>query len=115
MGSKNIFLFLLATTLLGCRPHYEKSDFLGTWDLLTSKNVETDEVERALDTEVIFVNIREDSLLMDGIDAYSWHIKGDSVVIDGLITVYIAELTRNKLKVRFEGFNLTEATFEKRE
>lgn len=108
--SKLIFI-LLAFLILGCNPNHKEKTLLGTWDFVSSTNLETGEVDFPEDDED-FVEFRIDSIFVSPTSMYAWKIKGDSIILEGIpkffdsgfysIPFYIKELTSNKLTVDFD-------------
>lgn len=119
---KQLFYILLTVILLSCSNKPKASDLLGTWDCISSTNVETGEVSLPEDYErfmvhftkdsVTFPRSPEDSSIMLN-NSFSWKIKGDSIVIDNLISVYIKQLTKTNLSVVYDFLGEQQLNFKK--
>ena len=111
---KQIILILFAFIVLGCNQDHQKNDLLGTWDFVSTIDLETGEVELPEGDDKQFVEIRSDSLYLSWDDVYPWQIKGDSILIDDLPSVYIKELTSNTLTVEYDFLGVQRLTLRKR-
>lgn len=101
---KQIIFILCITVIFGCSHQHKKGELLGTWDLVSVTDITTGEVEFPEDDDKDFVQVNSDSIYLSWDDTYSWTIVGDSILIDGLISVYIKELNANELVVEYEFF-----------
>lgn len=117
---KNIILILFSIVMIGCNRNYEKSEFLGSWNCISSIDLETNELTIPEGEEQLMVEFRSDSLYLfdySGMsildDKYAWQIKGDSVLINDLGSFYIKELNAKSLTVEFNIIGETRMTFEK--
>ena len=111
---KQIIFILFAFIILSCNQNHEKGDLLGTWDFISATDIETGEVELPEGDDKGFVEFRLDSLYLSWDDVYTWQIKGDSILIDGLASVYIKEMTSNRLTVEYDFFGAQRLTLSKR-
>lgn len=114
---KLFYLFGVLTLLIGCNQKYNKSEFKGTWDLVSSMNVESGEVELSKIEDKVFVEIQSDSLYLGysgSEDACAWHIEGDSLILEEFVSVYIKNLTSDTLKVEYDLLGKVQLTFKKR-
>ena len=119
---KQLFFILVAVLLLSCSSKPKASDLLGTWDCVSSTNVETGEVSQPENNERFIVKIDKDSLSFPSSQQdssimfnnnYAWKIKGDSIVIDNLISVYIKQLTKTDLSVVYDFLGEEQLNFKK--
>ena len=117
---KNIILILFSIVMIGCSRNYEKSDFLGSWNCISSIDLETNDLTILDGEEQLMVEFGTDSLYLfdySGMsildDKYAWQIKGDSILINGLGSFYIKELNANSLTVEFNIIDKTRMTLEK--
>ena len=101
---KQIIFILCVTVILVCSHQHKKAEFIGIWDLVSVTDIKTGEVEFPEDDDKEFVQVNSDSIYLSWDDTYSWTIVGDSILIDGLISVYIKELNANELVVEYEFF-----------
>jgi hypothetical protein len=111
---KHFIVFLFAITILGCNENYKKGDLLGTWDFVSTTNIETGKVELPENEDSVFVEIKSDSLYLDSYDTIAWRIVGDSVFLVAADSVYIKKLTNDTLIVEYDFFGKTLLTFKKR-
>jgi len=107
--------------VLGCGSNSEKIDIIGNWDLVSVFDFETQEISRAPNGEKFIAEFKSDSLYLRSIDSnteydvdlYAWQIKGDSLFLDELGSIYIKELSKNSLIVEQELFGKQRLTFLK--
>ena len=112
---------LFVIIVLGCKPNDEKSDLiLGTWDCVSALDMETQEILLPENDEKLFAEFKIDSLYLSDKDGYidwriyAWHIKEDSLFLDGLGSIYIKELSKNNLIVEHELFGKQRLEFIKK-
>ncbi len=119
---KQIIFILFAITIIGCNSNHKTGDLLGTWDCISSTDIKTEEISLPEGDESLIVEFRRDSfiipsLLIDSLfitkNSYGWKIKGDSILIEGLGSVYIKELTPSSLTVEMDFSGEQRLTFRK--
>ncbi|WP_027138025.1 hypothetical protein [Gaetbulibacter saemankumensis] len=114
---KQILSFLLVFTIIGCNSNYKKGDLLGTWELVSLIDIETGDVEWEKIDKSEFVLFRSDSLYLisdtNSDKVFAWQIMGDSIVLDEMGSVYIKELTVDKLIVEYDFFGMTRLELKK--
>ncbi|MCF7560670.1 hypothetical protein L3X39_08470 [Sabulilitoribacter multivorans] len=112
---KQIIFILLTSIILSCNQNHKKDDFLGIWDVVSSTDFETGEVE-LLEKE--FVEFKLDSLYLisdfEVNQVFAWRIEGDSIFLDEDGSVYIKELTANNLVVEYDFFGKIQLVLNKR-
>ena len=83
INMKQIIFILLAFIILSCNQNHKKDDLLGIWDVVSSTDIETGEVELS---EKEFVEFKSDSLYLisdlETVEVFAWQIKGDSIFLD---------------------------------
>lgn len=108
------FTFLLiATILLGCNPKHEKYELIGTWDGLSSLDLETNEVSYPTKEDRFIVEISLDSIDAGENGTYAWEIQGDSLFLKDAGSVYLKELTSEKMVIELDFFGPLRMTFKK--
>ena len=117
---KKPLIILLAFIFLGCNQHYKKKDLLGTWDIVSSIDIESGEVEFLKGDDEMAAVFKSDSLyLFDNYDSdkyFAWRIKGDSLILeDGIryFNIYIKELTKDKLVVEYDFLGIVRLELKK--
>ena len=112
---KQIIFILLAFIILSCNQNHKKDDLLGIWDVVSSTDIETGEVELS---EKEFVEFKSDSLYLisdlETVEVFAWQIKGDSIFLDESGSAYIKELTNDNLTVEYDFFGKIQLTLKKR-
>jgi len=111
---KQIVLILLAFIILSCDQKPKKDDLLGIWDVLSSTDIETGEVELP---EKGFVEFKSDSLYisdLETVEVFAWQIKGDSIFLDKSGSAYIKEWTNDNLTVEYDFLGKIQLTLKKR-
>ena len=112
---KQIIFILLTFIILSCKQNHKKDDLLGIWDVVSSTDIETGEVELSVKE---YVEFKSDSvyLISDfGSDkVFAWRIEGDSIFLDEDSSGYIKELTANNLTVEYDFFGKTQLVLNKR-
>lgn len=90
---KVIFLIFILS-IFACSDQIERKDLIGLWDCTSALDIESNEISLPESEEKIIVTITSDSIFIPntGKEKFVWEIKGDSLVITDLITVYIKEL-----------------------
>jgi len=115
---KQIFFVLSALILFSCNLNHKKDDLMGTWDVVSSINIETGEVEFTENDDELLAVFKSDLLYLieksDTTDVFSWRIKGDSIILDKEGPVYIKELTANKLVVEYDVLGIIRLELKKR-
>jgi len=111
---KQIIFILSAFIILGCNQNYKKDDLLGTWDIVSSTDIETGEVSLPESDDAEFVEFKSDSLYLGSDIVYAWRIKGDSIFLDEDGSVYIKELTTNNLTVEYDFLGKIQLVLNKR-
>ena len=116
---KQIIFLLLAFIILSCDQNHKKDDLLGIWDVVSSTDIETGEVELSEDLDAVFVEFKSDSLYLISVlgadtTIFAWRIKGDSIILDESGSVTIIELTKNELTVEYDFFGKIQLTLKKR-
>lgn len=111
---KQLTLILFTIMLFGCSHKHKKVDLMGTWDLVSVTDIETGEVEFPELGKTDFVQVSLDSVYLSWGDTYSWKIEGDSIFIDGLVSVYIKDLTLDELVVEYDFFGEQQVKFNKK-
>jgi len=110
---KQLIFILFAFIIAGCNQNYKKGDLLGTWDVVSSTDIETGEISLPESDDEAFVEFKSDSLYL-GLDiVFAWRIKGDSIFLDELGSVFIKELTSTRLTVEYDFFGSERLTFRK--
>lgn len=110
---KQIIFILFVFIILGCNHNVKKSDLLGTWGVVSITDIETWEVELPESDDAEFVEFKSDSLYLSSDKVFVWRIKGDSIFLDEFGSVYIKELTADKLIVEYDFFGKTRLTLKK--
>ncbi|MFH6768357.1 hypothetical protein V8G56_06395 [Gaetbulibacter aquiaggeris] len=112
---KQIIFILLALIILSCNQNHKKDDLLGIWDVVSSTDIETGEVELS---EKEFVEFKSDSIYLISdfeVDkVFAWRIEGDSIFLDKDGSVYIKKLTKNELIVEYGFLGKIQLTLKKR-
>ena len=99
---KNIIFILLVFTIIGCKQSHHRDNLIGTWDWVSSTDIETGEVELYDGDDSEFVEFKSDSLYLIPDKVFAWRIEGDSIFLDDdYLSVYIKELSNNALIVEF--------------
>jgi len=117
---KQIIFVLSAFILLGCNQNHKKDDLMGTWDWVSSTDLETGEVDFFDgDKYAEFVEIKSDSIYvwldLDRHNDTPWRIEGDSIFLDDFnISLYIKELSQNALIVEYDYYGKTLFNLKKR-
>lgn len=111
---KQLIFLLFTFLLLGCNQNYTKGDLLGTWDVVSSTDIETGEVELAESDNVDFAVFKSDSLYLNSDIVFAWQIKGDSIFLDENGSVYIKELTADELIVEYDFLGKIRLKLKKR-
>ena len=111
---KVVFVFSIFL-IISCSHQIEKKDLIGLWDCTSALDMESNEISLPEGEEKFIVTITSDSIIIPetGIEKYIWKIKGDSLVITNLITVYIKELKPTALIVEYDFLGHTQLTFKK--
>jgi len=110
---KQIIFILFAIIIIGCNRNHKTSDLLGTWNCVSSTNIETEEILLPEDDDMLIAEFRPDSLYLNTEEVYGWEIKGDSILLDGVAYVYIKELTPSSLTVEIDFIGELRLTFIK--
>jgi len=115
---KQIFFVLIAFMLLGCNQNHKKEDLLGTWDIVSSIDIETGEVEFPDNEDELSVVFKSDSLYLiensHTTKDFFWRINRDMLFLNEADTVYIKELTADKLVVEYDFLSKTGLELKKR-
>ena len=115
---KQIIFILLALIILSCNQNHKKDDLLGIWDVVSSTDIETGEVELSEKEFVEFVEFKSDSIYLISdfeVDkVFAWRIEGDSIFLDKDGSVYIKKLTKNELIVEYDFLGKIQLTLKKR-
>ena len=116
---KKLIFILFAFIILGCNQNFKKKgDLLGTWDVVSSTDIESGEVELPESDNLVFVEFKSDSLYLisdfEVNQVFAWQIEGDSIFLDEDLSVYIKELTTNNLTVEYDFFGKIQLTLKKR-
>jgi hypothetical protein len=112
---KQIIFILLALIILSCSQNHKKDDLMGIWDVVSSTDIETGEVELS---EKEFVEFKLDSIYLISdfeVDkVFAWRIEGDSIFLDKDGSVFIKKLTKNELIVEYDFLGKIMLTLKKR-
>jgi len=100
--------------IISCTKNYKKSDLLGTWETVSLTDIETGDIELPESDDDMLIEIKIDSIYLHRNDAYSWQIKGDSILINEIPSVYIKKLTKNELIVEYDFFGKNLLALKKR-
>lgn len=115
---KRILFFLLAFMIVSCNQNPNKEYLLGVWDIVSSTDIETGQVDFSENDNKEFVEFKSDSiyLISDvGSDTvFAWRSVGDSIFLDEYFSIYIKELTKNKLTVEYDFLGKNQITLKKR-
>ena len=112
---KKLIFILFAFIILGCNQNFKKKgDLLGTWDVVSSTDIETGEIELPESDNLEFVEFKSDSLYFGSDIVFAWRIEGDSIFLDEDGSVYIKELTVNNLTVEYDFFGKIQLVLNKR-
>jgi len=101
---KQLIFILFSFIILSCNQNHKKDDLLGTWDFVSSTDIETGEITLPESDDAEFVEFKSDSLYLSSDIVFAWQIKGDSIFLDEFGSVYIKELTGDKLIVEYDFF-----------
>ena len=110
---KRLIFILFSIIIVGCNNNYKKSDLLGTWDCISITDIETGEISIPEDEDTFIAEFRSDSLYLSTEEVYAWQIKGDSIFLNGDLSVCIKELTPSSLTVELDVFGEQRLTFKK--
>jgi len=111
---KQIIFILFAFIILSCNQNHKKDHLLGTWDVVSSTDIETGEISLPESDDAEFVEFKSDSLYLGSDIVFAWRIKGDSIFLDELGSVYVKELTPVKLIVEYDFLGKVQLTLKKR-
>ncbi|WP_242086477.1 lipocalin family protein [Aestuariivivens sediminis] len=116
---KQIIIVLSAFILLSCNQNHKKEDLLGTWDIVSSIDIETGEVEEFPESdEELLAEFKSDSLYLiensNPTNVFSWRINRDTLFLNEADTVYIKELTADKLVVEYDFIGMIRLELKKR-
>jgi len=112
---KKVFFVFNLFLIISCSHQIDKENLIGLWDCTSALDMESNEISLPEGEEKFIVTITSDSIIIPetGIEKYTWKIKGDSLVITNLITVYIKELKPTALIVEYDFLGHTQLTFKK--
>lgn len=114
---KQIVFMLFVFILIGCNQNQKRNKLIGTWDVVNVVDIDT-MVEESLDSNnAEFVEVSRDSLYLGSDTVYSWRIKGDSIILNegsSSFSVFIKELSADKLIVEYDFLGVTQLTLKKR-
>jgi len=115
---KKLIFILFAITIIGCNSSHKTSDLLGIWDIVSSTNIESGDVELPDGDNLGFVEFKSDSLYVispfEEDMVFAWRIEGDSIFLKNFDSFYIKELTKNKLIVENYFISKQQITLKKR-
>ncbi len=111
---KNSLLLFVLFIVVSCNRTADKTELPGTWDMVSVTDLETGEVTLPPEGEEAYFEITADSIFSTEGDAYAWQLEGDSIILDKVGSVFIAELTSNDLTVEFDFFGMTRLILKKR-
>ena len=108
---------LLALIILVCNQNHKKDDLLGIWDGVSTTDIETG-AELLESDNTDYVVFKSDSLYLISDSSsdmvFAWEVKDNSIFLDELGSVYIKELTADKLIVEFDFLNKIRLELKKR-
>ena len=112
---RKVFIAIFILSMVACTNQIDKENLIGLWDCTSVLDIESNEISLPEGEEKFIVTITSDSIIIPetGIEKYTWKIKGDSLVITDLITVYIKELKPTALIVEYDFLGHTQLTFKK--
>jgi len=87
---------------------------LGTWNVVSSTDIESGEVELLESDNLEFVEFKSDSLYLGFDEVFAWRIEGDSIFLKEGGSVYIKELTKNELTVEYDFLGKIQLTLKKK-
>jgi hypothetical protein len=99
---KYLIIILTILFLISCEKQFEKEDFLGTWEIVTTTDSQTGVVNTIDDKYRFLVHLKPDSLYKEN-GVYDWEIIGDSIFVNEW-PFYIKEVTDDKVIVETESF-----------
>lgn len=80
---KQTIFFLFVFVAVSCSQNQQQDNLLGTWNIVSSTDIETGEVD--LPEEKLLVNFKSDSLYLNedlgSGKVFAWKIKGDSIFL----------------------------------
>lgn len=99
---KQLVIILLILVISGCDKDYQKEEFLGTWEIVSTTDSQTGAVDTLPDEYRFLVHLEPDSLYKEN-GVYGWEIIGDSIFVNEW-PFYIIEVTDNAVLVETEYF-----------
>ena len=112
---KRIIFLIVTIILLGCNQSHKTSDLVGTWDVVSSTDIENGEISFPDDDDEGYIEFTPDSLFIgEDREAFAWEIKGDSILLKDFGFVYIKEFTLDKLIVEYDFLGETQLKLKKR-
>lgn len=96
---KRVTVFLFVMIMFGCNQDYKKDDLIGIWEAVSVTDLQTGEVGLPeVDFDRLIVNVKLDSIYESEGDAYSWQIRGDSILVSWF-SFYIKDVSPKYLTV----------------
>jgi hypothetical protein len=112
---KNLIFILLAFILIACNKNLKKKDtIIGTWEVVSIIDIETGEVELQESDNLAFVEVKSDTIYLSSDKAFAWRIEGDSIFLDEFGSVYIKELSKNRIIVEYNFLGKTRLILKKK-
>jgi len=106
---------MFALMILGCNQNLKKNfDIIGTWDVVSTTNIETGEVLLPESNHKDFVEFKSDSLYLSSGEVFAWSIEGDSIFLEKSGAAYIKTLTKKELIVEYNFLSKIQLTLKRR-
>lgn len=126
MKTKKITLLMMAIFLVliaSCSSKSKDNLLLGEWKLHSSKDLETNTIEKAQDDEPMYAIINKDAIIltdkkdMARNEEFQWNLKQDSLIVifedKDTLSIYLKELNKKRLVVDFNFLKETRLIFER--